>query len=164
MGEKITREIKDKILDILDKMGLKLNKEKTKSVEAKKNAFNFLGFTFRFDNCLYNKGSKYWNVFPSKKAQKRLRRKIRDYLKSSGHLLPMAIANDLNSKLRGWINYFTISKVSYPNKAKRDIEWYLRRTLNKHFKRKSQRKSRLYSKGVYRILVEKHGLVKPTAY
>jgi len=76
----------------------------------------------------------------------------------------MRIANELSSKIRGWINYFSIEKVSYPKKAIKNIEWYLKSRLARYFKKKSQRKSKLYSKGAFEELVNKHGLVKPSAY
>lgn len=164
MGKKISSKVKDVLLGLLEKMGLRINEEKTETVKAREKPFDFLGFTFRFDKCLFNEGERYWNVFPSKKSQKKVRRKIGDYLKSSGHLIPMRIANELNSKIKGWINYFSIKGVSYPNKAKRDIEWYLKCRISRYYKRKSQRRSKLYSKGAYKILVEKYGLIKPTTY
>jgi len=164
MGDKIPQKLKSKVKKILEIMGLSLNDGKTKTVQAREESFGFLGFTFRYDKCLYNKGNRYFNVIPSKKAKKKLRVKISDYLKSAGHLLPMVIANDLNSKIRGWINYYTIPRVSYPSQAKRDIEWYLKGKLKRYYKRKSQRKSRLYSKGAFKILVENYGLIKPTTY
>ncbi len=164
MGKKISEKTRAKVLEILKKMELKLNDEKTKIVKAKENSFDFLGFTFRYDKSLYNKGTKYWNVVPSKKSQKRLREKIRECLKCSGHLSPIILASELNSKLRGWINYYSIAGVSYPSKAKWNIDWYLEGRLRSYYKRKSQRKSRLYSKGAYEILVNKYGLIKATAY
>lgn len=164
MGKNISEEVIDELIGILKHMELELNQEKTRVVNAEEEPFDFLGFTFRFDDCLYRKGNKYWNIFPSKKSQKRLRRNLGDYLKSSGHMIPIAIASDLNSKIRGWMNYYSIKGISYPNKAKRDIEWYLKGRINRYYKRKSQRKSRLYRKGAYEILVNKYGLIKPTAY
>jgi hypothetical protein len=164
MGSKIPEELEKKVLQILEIMGLALNKDKTKIVKAREKPFDFLGFTFRYDKCLFNKGNKYWNVIPSKKAQNKIRKKIRDYLKVSGHLLPIAIAKDLNDKLRGWINYYDIPRVSYPSQAKGNIEWYLKGRLKRYYKRKSQRKCKLYRKGAFEILVEKYGLIKPTLY
>jgi len=164
MGKKISSKIKGALLGLLERMGLRINEEKTKTVKAREKSFDFLGFTFRFDKSLFNKDKSYWNVFPSKKSLKKLRRKIGSYLKRSGHLVPMRIANELNLKLRGWMNYFSIEGVSYPNKAKRNIEWYLKCRLNRYYKRKSQRRSKLYSKGAYKVLVEKYGLIKPSAY
>lgn len=165
MGKKISNKVKEVLLNLIGRMGLSINKEKTKTVNASEDKFDFLGFTFRYDRCLFNKGNRYWNVFPSKKSEKKMRRKLGDYLKKSGHFLPMRIANELNSKIRGWINYFSIDKVSYPRRAIRNIEWYLKCRIARYFKKsKSQRKSKLYSKGAYNELVSKYGLIEPTAY
>jgi len=75
---------------------------------------------------------------------------------------PTQVAAGLNRIIRGWINYFQIKGVSYPKKALRDLRYYLREKLNRYYKRKSQRKSKLYRQGAFEELVEKYGLIDPT--
>jgi len=164
MGKKIPNKVKEILINLIRRLGLSINKDKTTIVNASEDKFDFLGFTFRYDRCLFDKGRMYWNVFPSKKSENKMRRKIREYLKKSRHFMPMRIANELSSKIRGWINYFSIKKVSYPKKAIKNIEWYLKSRLARYFKKKSQRKSKLHSKGAFEELVNKYGLVKPSAY
>jgi hypothetical protein len=67
-------------------------------------------------------------------------------------------------KLQGWINYFSILKVSYLQKAKRSIRWYLQEKLYRYYKRKSQRKCKLYNRGAFGIFVDKYGLIDPAKY
>ena len=117
-----------------------------------------------YDKDLYGRNKRYWNVVPSKKSEKKLRENIKNSLKTFGNYAPEEIVKDLNKKIRGWINYFTIPKVSYPQKAKQDLRYYLYRRLKRYYSRKSQRKSRLYSQKVFDVLVSKYGLIDPSKY
>ena len=164
MGEEIKEEHLNKLLKLLGNMGLKLNEEKTKIVKSEKESFDFLGFTFRYDVSLYNGTDMYWNVIPSKNSQKKLRKKIKDYLRYGRQFPAEIISKDMNDMIRGWINYYTIKGVSYPSKAKRDLRWYLNNSFQRFYRRKSQRVSGLYRKGAYKILVSKYGLIEPTNY
>ncbi len=145
-------------------MKLKLNEEKSRLVCAHEESFDFLGHTFRYSDDLYGRPLKYWNVEPSKKSQKKVRSKIREYLSKNGHKAPQELVDDLNAKLRGWINYYTIKGVTYPNKAKRNLRYYLGKKLQRYYKRKSQRKCKLYNRGAMRVLVNKYGLIDPSKY
>ena len=145
-------------------MKLSLNADKSKLLSASEEAFDFLGFTFRYSDDLHGRPLKYWNVEPSKKSQHNIRGKVRTYLSLNGHKSPDELSYGLNSILRGWLNYFTIKGISYPNKAKRALRYYLVQKLTRYYKRKSQRKSKLYHQGAYRQLTTKYGLIDPTKY
>ncbi|MCK4559743.1 MAG: group II intron reverse transcriptase/maturase, partial [Calditrichia bacterium] len=164
MAEKIPEECFEYMNRLFSKMKLKLNEEKSRVVCAYEESFDFLGHTFRFSDDLYGRPYKYWNVEPSKKSQKKVRSNIREYLSKNGHKAPQILVDDLNAILRGWINYFTIQGVTYPNKAKRNLRYYLGKKLQRYYKRKSQRKCKLYNQGALRVLVNKYGLVDPTKY
>ena len=164
MAEKIPEGCLEYMNRMFSKMKLKLNEEKSRVVCAYEESFDFLGHTFRFSDDLYGRPFKYWNVEPSKKSQKKVRSNIREYLRKNGHKAPQILVDDLNAKLRGWINYFTIQGVTYPNKAKRNLRYYLGKKLKRYYKRKSQRKCKLYNQGALRVLVNKYGLVDPTKY
>ncbi|MCF6287707.1 MAG: hypothetical protein L3J53_00530 [Proteobacteria bacterium] len=145
-------------------MKLQLNTEKSKKVSAKVESFDFLGFSFRYSDDLMGRPIKYWNVEPSDKSLKKLRANISEYLRNNGHKSPYIVARDLNAILHGWINYFSITKVSYPSKAKRKLRYYLDNKLQRYYKRKSQRKCKLYNRGAFGILVQNYGLINPTKY
>ncbi len=162
MGKNISQEVTDKLKALLSRMGLRLNAEKSKIVDARTEAFDFLGFTIRYDRDLYGRNRKYWNIIPSQKSCKKIREKIKEYLKRNGNADPHKIAAELNKIIRGWINYFRIKGVSYPKKALRDLRYYLMGKLNRYYKRKSQRKSRLYRQGAFDVLVERYGLIDPS--
>ncbi len=152
-------------LELLDRMELRLNEEKSHQVSAKEESFDFLGFTFRYDRSLWaGPTSRYWNVGPSQKSQKKVRQRVKQCLQHIGHFPPEAVAHYLNEILRGWLNYFAIRGISYPKAAKWDLRQYLKERLYRYYNRKSQRKSRLYRQQAFEQLVDKYGLIDPTRF
>jgi len=164
MGKNIPSEVISDLNCLLATMKLKLNREKSRVVNAYHKSFDFLGFTFRHDDDLYGKKSKYWNVEPSSKSQKKVRTKLGKYLKSNGHRNSASISDGLNAILRGWINYFSIRNVSYPNKAKRKLRYYLSNRLQRYYNRKSQRRCKLFNQGAFKVLSDQFGLIDPAKY
>ena len=164
MARKIPVECLDYMNGMFRRMKLKLNEEKSRLLCAHEESFDFLGHTFRFSDDIFGRPFKYWNVAPSMKSQKKIRSKIREYLKYNGHNAPRDVADDLNAITRGWINYFSIRGVTYPNMAKRDIRYYLCNRLTRFYKRKSQRKCKLFHQGAFEVLVRKYGLIAPSKY
>ena len=164
MGKRISQEAEDRLRQILDRMGLKLNESKTRKVAAKETPFNFLGFMVRYDKDIKGRNSGYWNIIPCDKAGKKIREKIHHYLGKSGHLAPGFITQGLNGLIRGWLNYYDIPGVSYPAMSKRRLRHYLVERLYRYYNRKSQRRSRLYGQRAFEILVYKYGLMDPTKY
>jgi len=164
LGKSITQEAEDKLGQILDRMGLKLNEDKTRKVKAEKTAFNFLGFMVRYDRDLKGRNKGYWNIIPGDKSGKKIREKIHDFLGKSGHLAPGLVTQGLNALIRGWLNYYDIPGVSYPAMSKRRLRQYLYERLNRYYNRKSQRRSRLYGQQAFEKLVYKYGLIDPTKY
>jgi RNA-directed DNA polymerase len=164
MGKRITQEAEDKLKQMLERMGLKLNEKKTRKVQAEKTEFNFLGFTVRYDRDLKGRNKGYWNIIPSKKTEKKIREKVHDFLGKSGHLAPKLVTQGLNALIRGWLNYYEIPGVSYPAMSKGRLRYYLYERLNRYYNRKSQRRSRLYGQQAFEKLVYKYGLIDPTKY
>jgi len=164
MGKQIGTEVKEKLKSLLSRMGLRLNEEKTRIVEAKEESFDFLGFTIRYDKDLMNSNKRYWNIIPSRKSEQKIRDKIKTYLDTHGHYRAQQVSDDLNRVLRGWLNYFEIKGVSYPAVSKRRLRYYLQERMNRYYNRKSQRKCRLYGQNAFEVLVKKYGLIDPTKY
>ena len=158
MANKIPKHCLVRLNSILERMELTLNQDKTKLVRATNEPFQFLGFTFRYDRDLRGRKIKYLNICPSKKSETNLRNKIKEYLRYNGHKNPKEVAKGLNPIIRGWFNYFSIRGVSYPNKSKRNIRWYLMQKLNRFYRRKSQRKCKLSRQNAYEKLVKYYGL------
>ena len=161
MSVDIKQETIIKLHSYLTRMGLTINTDKSKLVNAREQSFDFLGFTFRYDQSIYSKGGKFWNVHPKKSSRRKIRQKINRKLKQIGHYSAMAVVDELNPIIRGWMNYYRIEKVCYTQIAFKELEDYLRNRLFRYYDRKSQRKSRLFGTQAFGILVEKYGLIKP---
>lgn len=164
MGKQIGTQIEEQLKSLLKRMGLSLNEEKTRTVEAKQESFNFLGFTIRYDKDLWDSKKRYWNIIPSRKSEQKIRDKIKAYLGAHGHYNGKQVSEDLNKILRGWLNYFDIKGVSYPAVSKRRLRQYLYESLNRYYNRKSQRRCRLYGQNAFEVLVAKYRLIDPTKY
>lgn len=164
MAKSITQEAENKLRQILDRMGLKLNESKTRKVQSEKMAFNFLGFTVRYDRDIKGRDKRYWNIIPNYKSGKKIREKIHDFLKSSGHFAPKLVSQGLNALTRGWLNYYDVPGVSYPAMSKRMLRHYLEQSLYRYYKRKSQRRCSMYGQNAFETLVYKYGLMNPLKY
>lgn len=161
MSKHINQEVIIKVHNYLDRMGLTINKDKSKLVNAKEEPFNFLGFTFRYDRSIFSNKGKFLNIKPKSKSRKKIRQKINLKLKSIGHYPAEKVVYELNPIIRGWMNYYKIEKVSYTQVAFKELEDYLRTRLFRYYNRKSQRKSRLYGQQAFDKLVKEYGLIKP---
>ncbi|MCD4705240.1 hypothetical protein K8R66_04160 [bacterium] len=164
MGNKLPQSSLDYLKRMLDKMELKINTEKTKQLNARKEPFDFLGFTFRYDRGIYGNNSMYWNVIPSKKSEIKIRKNLNETFRYCRHFSSELIVKRLNPKIRGWLNYFTIKGVSYPHQAKSRLEWYLDKGFYNFYKRKSQRRCKLYRRRAFEYLVQNYGLINPLKY
>jgi RNA-directed DNA polymerase len=91
-------------------LGLSLNESKTRVVNAREESFDFLGYTF---GARYTKKGGLWylGAYPSKKALKRLRGKVRQVLRPGNQAPWPAVAKHLNPILRGWGTYYCYGSV-----------------------------------------------------
>lgn len=152
-----------KLIDFIEwmlevRMGLELNREKTRVVDLGREgeSLDFLGFTFRYDRDLKGRPCRYLNVEPSKKALERERVKLREMTSSKMGCksLPRLIT-ELNVHLRGWAQYFDFG---YPRKAMRKTNYYLLERLRRFLRRSSQRPYKLpKGEGLY-VHLAKRGL------
>jgi RNA-directed DNA polymerase len=164
MGRMLPEEVIDKLKSLLHRMGLSLNEDKTRKLDARTDNFSFLGFTIRYDKDIKGRDFRYWNIVPSKKSEQKIRDKVKEYLGKHGHCRAHDVADGLNTIMRGWLNYFSITGVSYPAMSKRRLRVYLSNSLYRYYNRKSQRKSRLYGHKAFEILTVKFGLIDPSKY
>ena len=121
------------------RLGLVLNREKTRIVELKKpgTRFDFLGYTFRNDRDRHGRPFRYLNVTPSKKAILKERATLREMTSSRLCFKPIpALIEDLNRNLAGWAAYF---RIGYPSRAYDNINYYVQQRLRIHLRRRSQR-------------------------
>jgi RNA-directed DNA polymerase len=123
-------------------LGLKLNREKTCIIDltCQGASLNFLGYTLRQDKSKRGAG-RYWNMFPSKKSQQRLRDKIRFVLRPGNKAPVKEAIEQVNMTVRGWGSYFNMG---YPAEAFSKMDWYITHRMWCHLRRRSQRKSQSF--------------------
>jgi RNA-directed DNA polymerase len=90
---------------VMTRIGLTLNEGKTSVKQARRERFDFLGYSFGPHRMRTN-GHEYLGASPSKKSISKLRQKVGDLL-VPWHVAPWTEVRDrLNRMLRGWSNYF----------------------------------------------------------
>jgi group II intron reverse transcriptase/maturase len=126
----------------LKELNLELNEEKTKIVDTNqgKDGFEFLGYHHRMVWSV--KYKKYYSQkWPSDKAMKTIKTKIRDLL-GKRSILPARVGQvvrKLNPILRGWMNYFRFGNSS---KKFAQIDRYVHERLALWWSKKHQRSGR----------------------
>ena len=150
---------------IMYRMGLKINKEKTTILHTNKSSLHFLGFEFRkipskFD---WNKGS-YTNIRPSMKSRSKLFTKVRELLSKRRHWKIEPLMYKLNELLIGWLNYFSISKVTHIWETISVIRRHLNYKLFKWLKSKGRKAHKSLRQRPYSNLVEYKGLLDIDKY
>ena len=98
-------EARDWTRKVMTCLGLTLNETKTKLKEARRESFDFLGYTFGL-LCYWRNGQKYMGASPSKKSVARLREKVNAVLIPGNKGTWAEVRDRLNRILRGWSNYF----------------------------------------------------------
>ena len=110
--------LRDAIIERLAQVGLELNLDKTRIVYCKDSnrtgsheheQFTFLGYTFRPRLARSTAGENFVSFLPavSDDAAKRMRRTVKRWRLHLWSGLTLAdLAQAINSKVRGWINYY----------------------------------------------------------
>lgn len=123
------------------KLGLTLNRTKTRVVQlsAPNTMLDFLGFTFRYCADRFGRARRYLTVYPSTRAQARIRQKLRALTTArQTFALPQTIAA-VNTLLRGWHRYF---RYGYPRQVFRGLNHYLQVRFRCFLRNRSQRRCR----------------------
>jgi RNA-directed DNA polymerase len=141
-----------------DELGLTLNREKTRLIDLRHKgaSLDFLGYTFRLENDRWTRGRKYLHWGPSVKSEKRFRGEIRQLLSRCGHISVHDLIPDINSKMRGWGNYF---KMGYPSRAFSRITWYVMQRIRHLLKRQSQKRNKQYDDPSFYLALKAAGLM-----
>lgn len=113
---------------LMGRLRLTINEEKTHYCRVPRQRFDFLGYTFGRYYPPYS-GRAYLSARPSKKSIRRQIESIREKTAKRRTLLPAEqIVIELNDGLRGWANYFALGPVE---DAYRLIERYVTRRLRR---------------------------------
>jgi RNA-directed DNA polymerase len=122
----------------MENIGLTLNERKTRICNARKEPFDFLGYTFGPERHRRD-GHWYLSAKPSEKSVKRLKETVRQRLQH-GIIAPWPeVAENLNRSLRGWAAYF-----SYGTRymAYRAIDQYVMHSVQNFLQRRHKVSSR----------------------
>lgn len=98
--------------DIMGKLKLTVNEEKTHVCRLPEERFEFLGY--EIGRCYSPKtGRAFWGTRPSKKSIQSITRSISGLTRSNRVLLDTGmVVNAINQRLTGWGNYFSLGPVS----------------------------------------------------
>ena len=144
---------------IVGRLGLKLNEEKTCVRDARKEHFDFLGYTFGPQ--VSWKGERYVGFAPSKKRVRRLKESLRTVLHRGNHAPVDEVVEAMNRKLRGWKAYFRLGARA---PAYRAIDTYTRDRLRQFLVRRHKAPGRGARRFSYGYLHEDLGLIRLTEH
>ena len=117
---------------ITEKLGRSLNEAKTCVRDARRESFDFLGYTFA--PMIYRRtGQTYLGVAPSKKRVKRFKQSLRTVLHAGNHAPLGEVMEKVNRKLQGWGQYFSIGTLE---PAYRTLDRYSSALLRKFLVRR----------------------------
>ena len=103
---------------VMLRLGLALNEAKTSLKDARKERFDFLGYTFG-PHWRRRDGKRYLGYSPSKKSMGRIKDKIGDLLVPGNQGSWDDVRDRLNRLLRGWSGYFSHGTLSMAYRTSR---------------------------------------------
>ncbi len=118
--------------DLMRRITLELNEEKTRIVNAREDSFDFLGYTFGPMHSPKT-GACYLGAAPSKARVRRLREAVHSYLSPHNQSPVDEVIIHLNRLLVGWRNYFSYGTVT---KTYRQIDRYVADRLRRFLVRR----------------------------
>jgi len=142
---------------ICERLSLKLNEDKTRVVDARREGFQFLGFeSAKVKNP--KTGKRYARTRPAPKSEQRLRDRLRELTSRWRGNLPVGeVVAEMNRVLRGWGNYFYFG---HPQQAMARINHFAQERLRKWLMRRRQKRGMGYTQYPTARLYEECGLYR----
>jgi len=91
---------------VMTRLGLTLNRSKTRLCDARQERFDFLGYSFG-PHCFRQTGRRYIGASPSRKSVQRLKERVGEILVPGNMGAWKAVCGSLNRVMRGWCGYFS---------------------------------------------------------
>jgi group II intron reverse transcriptase/maturase len=96
----------NQVKQVLARMELKLNEEKSRVVDVRQGSFDFLGFTFARKKSVKT-GRVITLVEPARKSEEQFRDEVRVMTSRKSHCVPQQeVLERVNRYVRGWVSYF----------------------------------------------------------
>ena len=140
-----------------DRLGLCLNEQKTRIVDANHESFEFLGFEFRMRTS-FTTGKEYPHVQPSRKSLKKIKAQVTRLTNRRLTLLPLNVVMErLNEALRGWVGYFHYRNSS---RSLQQLKGHAEQRVRIHLTKRHKVRTKGYSRFPNQLLYQKYGLYK----
>ena len=112
LGQGPVTPMRAAVEDVMKRLKLPLNTEKTRSVQVPQESFSFLGYRIG-RNYRRDTGRAYIGTRPSQASVQSLCRRISELTsRRYGPLEPEVVVGRLNRLMTGWANYFLLGQVS----------------------------------------------------
>ncbi|WP_182540677.1 group II intron maturase-specific domain-containing protein [Fontibacillus panacisegetis] len=131
---------------VFGKLELTMNKEKSRLINlwGEKQGFDFLGMHHRKipKKLKGNKTVSILRSFPSKKAMKGMRQKVKEATEPRNRLFwaMNKVVEELNPKIQGWKNYYGLD--TFADLFLNKIDWYIRKRLTLFWNKKHNRRNK----------------------
>ena len=155
------RGMKQRLSRWLQSRGLALNETKTRVVRSCESSFEFLGFTFRWQQS--RKGTPYVHTEPSPAAEQELRYRVRELTRQKRTWKKAAaVIREVNQVIRGWGNYFALG---HYQRSFRQMNHFISHRLRQWLWRKHGNPSGKYQRWPDQKLTTAYGLYQlPSTY
>lgn len=135
-------ESMERLRALTTSLKLRLHPEKTRVVDAEKESFDFLGYSFRRVK-RWRDGKLRAYFWPSKKAEGKVKERIRVITNPKRPIGAELVVQELNRTLRGWVNYFRIANSS---EKFGKIRLYAEQKVRKFMRRRRNRRGHGYKR------------------
>jgi RNA-directed DNA polymerase len=145
--------MKERLARWLQSRGLALNETKTRVVQSCERGFEFLSFSFRWQQS--KKGTQYVHTEPSSDAEQALRSSIRELTRrSTTWRAPQEVVREINQVTRGWGNYFALK---HYHESFRQMNRFIAHRLRQWLWRKHGNPTGKYQRWTDKTLFENYG-------
>jgi RNA-directed DNA polymerase len=146
--------MKERLARWLQSRGLTLNEKKTRVIQSRKSGFEFLGFSFRWQQS--KKGTPYVHTVPSPAAEQALRDRMRALTRRTTTWRATSdVVRAINQVTRGWGNYFALA---HYHRSFRAMDDFIAHRLRQWLWRKHGNPLKKYQRWPSWLLHETYGL------